>query len=108
SVLRGTGVRAQVDEAEGQGDDDQDVAQRGTLAEVELDEAHLVAAGGEGLGGVGGASAGQADDEVEDLDRVDHPEQQHHGDHGTQHRQGDVPEGLRSGGDVELAGLVEL
>ena len=42
SLVDGAPVGAQIEDGEHQGDDDQDVAQRGALAEVELEEGQVV------------------------------------------------------------------
>src|SRR3954463_7696785 len=53
---------AQVDDREHEGDQDQDVAQGGTLPELELHERGLVRLQRDGLGRIGRASAGEAQD----------------------------------------------
>ncbi len=83
-------LEADVEQSEGQGDGDEDVADGGAGAEGghQVAESEPVGPGGQGGGGAAGPALGHDPDDVEDLERVDEPEQQ--GDGRDRSQQGKV------------------
>src|SRR6185437_16558699 len=100
---------ADVDQAEGEGDDDQQVAHGGAGSEggQQVAEPEAVGPGGEGGGGIDRSAAGHDPDDVEHLEGVDQPEQQGNRGNGAQQREGDAPEALPGVDPVEGGGLVQ-
>src|SRR5581483_8771768 len=109
SYLPGLALRADVDQAEGQGDDDQQVAYCGPRAELgqQVAEAEAVGPGGEGGGGVDRAAARHDPDDVEHLEGVDQPEQQRDRGDRAQQREGDAAKALPRARPVQRRRLIE-